>query len=45
MLASLDHPNVPRVSDHFTEGGKHYLVMDYVDGETLDAEFLSGPSG
>ena len=36
MLASLNHPNVPRVSDHFTEGGKHYLVMDYVDGETLE---------
>ncbi len=35
-LASLDHPNLPRVSDHFTEGGKHYLVMDYVDGETLE---------
>ena len=35
-LASLDHTNLPRVSDYFTEGGKHYLVMDYVDGETLE---------
>ena len=36
-LASLNHPNLPRVSDNFTQGGKHYLVMDYVDGETLEA--------
>jgi hypothetical protein len=36
MLASLNHSNVPRVSDHFSEMGKHYLVMDYVDGETLE---------
>ena len=36
MLASLDHPNLPRVSDYFTQGGKHYLVMDYIEGETLE---------
>jgi len=36
MLASLDHLNLPRVSDYFSEMGKHYLVMDYVDGETLE---------
>ena len=35
-LASLHHPNLPRVSDYFTEGGKHYLVMDYIEGETLE---------
>ena len=44
MLASLDHPNVPRVSDHFTERGKHYLVMDYVDGDTLE-EIMSRTPG
>ncbi|HIQ04232.1 MAG TPA: serine/threonine protein kinase, partial [Anaerolineae bacterium] len=36
LLASLDHPNLPKVYDYFSEGGKHYLVMDYVDGETLE---------
>ena len=36
MLSSLDHLNLPKVSDSFTEGGNHYLVMDYVDGETLE---------
>jgi len=44
MLASLDHPNLPRVSDYFTERGKHYLVMDYVDGETLE-DILSRTPG
>jgi serine/threonine-protein kinase len=35
MLANLDHPGLPKVTDHFTEGGRHYLVMDFVEGETL----------
>ncbi len=35
LLASLTHPNLPRVTDHFQEGGKNYLVMEYVPGETL----------
>jgi len=36
MLALLDHPNLPVVSDFFSEGGKHYLVMEFIDGETLE---------
>jgi serine/threonine-protein kinase len=35
ILAQLDHPNLPKVSDYFTEGGNEYLVMDYVPGEDL----------
>jgi serine/threonine protein kinase, bacterial len=35
MLAALNHPNLPRVTDHFEQGGKAYLVMEYVPGETL----------
>lgn len=37
ILASLDHPNIPKVIDSFSETGKHYLAMEYVDGETLEA--------
>lgn len=36
ILASLRHPNLPRVTDHFTlDGQGQYLVMDYIDGEDL----------
>jgi serine/threonine protein kinase len=35
LLAQLDHPNLPKVSDFFAEGGRDYLVMDYVPGKNL----------
>jgi eukaryotic-like serine/threonine-protein kinase len=34
-LARLDHPNLPKVSDHFSEGTRDYLVMDFVPGQDL----------
>jgi len=37
MLARLRHAHLPRVSDRFEEGGKHYLVMEYIHGQTLRA--------
>ncbi len=44
MLARLDHPNLPTVTDHFSEGGKQYLVMDFIEGETL-VEWLNREGG
>ncbi|MCL4505721.1 MAG: serine/threonine protein kinase [Chloroflexi bacterium] len=35
VLARLDHPNLPKVSDYFTEAAQDYLVMDYVSGKDL----------
>ena len=35
ILARLDHPNLPKVSDTFTEGQREYLVMDFVGGQDL----------
>lgn len=35
VLAHLDHPSLPKVSDFFTEGSSDYLVMDYVPGVDL----------
>lgn len=37
LLASLKHPNLPRVIDYFTEDGSEYLVMDFIPGENLRA--------
>lgn len=34
-LARLDHPNLPKVSDFFSIGGRDYLVMDFVPGKDL----------
>ena len=34
-LARLDHPNLPKVSDYFTENGRDFLVMDFVPGYDL----------
>src|SRR5574338_1106753 len=35
VLARLDHPNLPKVSDFFSNGPRDYLVMDYVPGRDL----------
>jgi serine/threonine protein kinase len=42
-LAGLSHPNLPRVTDHFSEPGSNpgdprtqYLVMDFIEGQDLD---------
>ena len=35
VLARLDHPNLPKVSDYFSDLLRDYLVMDYVPGRDL----------
>ncbi len=40
VLARLDHPNLPKVSDFFAEGGREYLVMDYIPGADLESLIL-----
>ncbi len=35
ILAQLDHPNLPKVSDFFSDHNRDYLVMDYVPGKDL----------
>ena len=42
ILASLNHPGLPRILDAFSEpGGRHYLVMERIPGVPLD-ELLEG---
>src|SRR5437879_9832503 len=35
LLETLNHPNLTRIYDAFSEGGRSFLVMDYIDGKTL----------
>jgi serine/threonine protein kinase len=35
VLARLDHPNLPKVSDFFSDQDRDYLVMDFVPGDDL----------
>lgn len=34
-LANLDHPNLPKVSDYFSQDGQDYLIMDFIEGPSL----------
>jgi serine/threonine protein kinase len=45
LLVQLTHPNLPAVSDFFEEGGKAYLVMEFVEGRSLERvqEEAKGP--
>lgn len=35
ILASLDHPSVVKIIDHFQENGRSYIVMEHAAGLTL----------
>src|SRR5438874_5389113 len=35
LLGSLHHPNLPIIDDGFSEDGRSFLVMEYIDGKTL----------
>lgn len=35
LLAGLQHPSLPVVSDHFSEDDQEYLVMQYIPGDDL----------
>ncbi|MCL4506620.1 MAG: SUMF1/EgtB/PvdO family nonheme iron enzyme [Chloroflexi bacterium] len=43
VLAGLRHNGLPRVSNYFTEGDHYYLVMDLIEGRSLDK--LIGAAG
>jgi serine/threonine protein kinase len=45
VLSQLDHPNLPRVYEHFQTLGQWYLVMDFIAGETLEQYQSKTPTG
>jgi len=44
LLATLDNQHIPKIYDHFSEDHRHYLVMEYVEGVTLE-NMLSSAGG
>jgi len=44
LMARLNHPVLPRVSDYFTEGHRGFLVMQYIEGTDL-AEIIAQQPG
>jgi len=36
ILATLEHEHIVRIYDRFSDQNRHYLVMEYVVGETLE---------
>lgn len=36
ILTELRHPNLPRIYDFFSEAGSSYLIMDFIEGKTLE---------
>jgi predicted Ser/Thr protein kinase len=44
LLAGMQHPALPRVSDHFVEGQRAFLVMEFIGGVDL-ARIISQQPG
>ena len=36
VLATLNHPAIPRIFDYFTQNDRSYLVMEFVKGKNLE---------
>jgi serine/threonine protein kinase len=45
LLSRLEHRNLPRVHDHFTDATHWYLVLQYIKGETLEEYLKHAPGG
>lgn len=45
LLAGLVHPNLPRIYEQFMDEGRWYLVMDFIEGETLEDHMLKVAGG
>ena len=39
-LVRLNHANLPKVTDAFIENDRFYLVMEYIEGVTLEAKLI-----
>jgi serine/threonine-protein kinase len=44
MLATLSNEHIPRVFDRFSDSNHHYLVMEFIDGITLEEKLADSGS-
>jgi serine/threonine protein kinase len=44
-LAYLSHPGIPKIYTFFEEDGAYYLVMEYIEGQTLETFVTRRDSG
>jgi len=45
MLARLDHPNLPKVVDYFDEPHRSFLVMEFIEGRSLEKHLEAAGQG
>jgi serine/threonine protein kinase len=45
LLSKLDHKSLPRIHDQFTDPEHWYIVMDYIEGQTLEDMLVKAPAG
>jgi tetratricopeptide (TPR) repeat protein len=43
LLGNLRHPSLPHIYDQFSEDGRFYLVMEFIEGETLEDRLIHAP--
>jgi len=37
ILATLNHPAIPKIFDYFSEGSRSYLVLEFIEGQDLES--------
>ena len=45
MLHGLAHSNLPKIYDHFYDSGRWYLVMDFLEGKSLEQHLAEASQG
>lgn len=45
FLSTLSHPSLPKIYDHFTDPDHWYLVMQYIEGQTLEERLKRSRKG
>ncbi len=44
ILATLEHPNIPRIFDYFSHNERSYLVLEFINGKDLEELISQNPN-